>query len=168
VSVSARIDRAREGQIRASLEEQRAKVLKMKEVRDQGSVLARDVENAQRTYDLLLNRFNQSTLESQNRQSNAAMLARATAPTVPSSPKVAANLVIGLFFGLAVAFGVAFGLEQLDRRIRVPGDAVATLGLPVIGIMPTPTIGRRMRVQLAQAQDRMISGRRLPAPGKGS
>ncbi len=168
VSVSARIDRAREGQVRASLEEQRAKVLKMKEVRDQGSVLARDVENAQRSYDLLLNRFNQSTLESQNRQSNAAMLARATAPTVPSSPKVAANLVIGLFFGLAVAFGAAFGLEQFDRRIRVPGDAVATLGLPVIGIMPTPTIGRRMRVQLAQAQDRMISGRRLPAPGKGS
>lgn len=168
VSVSARIDRAREGQVRASLEEQRAKVLKMKEVRDQGSVLARDVENAQRSYDLLLNRFNQSTLESQNRQSNAAMLARATAPTVPSSPKVAANLVIGLFFGLAVAFGAAFGLEQFDRRIRVPGDAIATLGLPVIGIMPTPTIGRRMRVQLAQAQDRMISGRRLPAPGKGS
>jgi len=45
---------------------------------------------------------------------------------------------------------------------------VAALGLPVIGIMPTPAIGRRMRVQLAQAQDRMISGRRLPAPGKGT
>jgi chain length determinant protein EpsF len=168
VSVSARIDRAREGQLRASLEEQRAKVLKMKEVRDQGSVLQRDVENAQRSYDLLLNRFNQSNLESQNRQSNAAMLARATPPGTPSSPKVAANLLIGVFFGIAVGLGVAFSLEQFDRRIRVPGDAISALGLPVIGIMPTPAIGRRMRVQLAQAQDRMISGRRLPAPGKGT
>jgi polysaccharide biosynthesis transport protein len=168
VSVSARIDRAREGQVRASLEEQRAKVLRMKEVRDQGSVLGRDVENAQRSYDLLLNRFNQSNLESQNRQSNAAMLARATAPSVPSSPKVAANLLIGLFFGVAVGLGVAFSLEQFDKRIRVPSDAIGALGLPVIGIMPTPAVGRRMRVQLAQAQDRMISGRRLPAPGKGS
>ncbi|HJV70891.1 chain length determinant protein EpsF [Ideonella sp.] len=168
VSVSARIDRAREGQVRASLEEQRAKVLRMKEVRDQSTVLARDVENAQRSYDLLLNRYNQSNLESQNRQSNASMLARATPPGAPSSPKVAANLMIGIFFGIAVGLGVAFSLEQFDKRIRVPGDAITALGLPVIGIMPTPTIGRRMRVQLAQAQDRMISGRRLPAPGKGS
>lgn len=168
VSVSARIDRAREGQVRASLEEQRAKVLRLKEVRDQSSVLARDVENAQRSYDLLLNRYNQSNLESQNRQSNASMLARATPPGAPSSPKVAANLMIGLFFGIAVGLGVAFSLEQFDKRIRVPGDAITALGLPVIGIMPTPAIGRRMRVQLAQAQDRMISGRRLPAPGKGS
>lgn len=168
VSVSARIDRAREGQVRASLEEQRAKVLRMKEVRDQGSVLARDVENAQRSYDLLLNRYNQSNLESQNKQSNASMLARATPPGAPSSPKVAANLLIGVFFGIAVGLGVAFTLEQLDKRIRVPSDAVTALGLPVIGIMPTPAIGRRMRVQLAQAQDRMISGRRLPAPGKGT
>lgn len=168
VSVAARIDRAREGQVRASLEEQRNKVLRMKEVRDQGSVLARDVENAQRSYDLLLNRFNQTSLESQNRQSNASLLARATPPAAPSSPKVAANLLLGLVFGLAVGVGTALALEQMDKRIRVPADAVATLGLPVIGIMPSPTIGKRMRLQLAAAQDRMISGRRLPAPGKGT
>lgn len=168
VSVSARIDRAREGQVRASLEEQRQKVLRMKELRDQGSVLVRDVENAQRSYDLLLNRYNQSNLESQNRQSNASMLARASPPAAPSSPKVAANLLLGLFFGLAVGVGVALGLEQFDKRIRVPADAAAALGLPVIGIMPTPAVGRRMRLRLAQAQDRMISGRRLPGPGKGS
>jgi polysaccharide biosynthesis transport protein len=168
VSVGARIDRAREGQVKASLEEQRAKVLRMKEVRDQGSVLARDVENAQRSYDLLLNRFNQTSLESQNRQSNASLLARATPPGTPSSPKVAANLLLGLILALGMGMGAAFLLEQFDKRIRVPGDAVSALGLPVIGIMPSPTIGKRMRVQLAAAQDRMISGRRLPAPGKGT
>jgi succinoglycan biosynthesis transport protein ExoP len=168
VSVGARIDRAREGQVKASLEEQRAKVLRMKEVRDQGAVLARDVENAQRSYDLLLNRFNQTSLESQNRQSNASLLARATPPGAPSSPKVAANLLLGLVMALGLGVGAAFMLEQFDKRIRVPGDAVAALGLPVIGIMPSPTIGKRMRLQLAAAQDRMISGRRLPAPGKGT
>ena len=167
VSVNARIDRSREAQVRASQEEQRAKVLRLKEVRDQGSVLARDVENAQRSYDLLLNRFNQTSLESQNRQSNASLLAKATPPSYPSSPKLAANLLMGLFFGVALGLGVAFGIEQFDKRIRAPADAVAALGLPVIGILPTPTIGRRMRGQLALAQDRMISGRRLPAPGKG-
>jgi succinoglycan biosynthesis transport protein ExoP len=143
-------------------------VQRMKEVRDQGSVLSRDLENAQRAYDLLLNRFNQTNLESQNRQSNASLLARATPPGTPSSPKVAANLLIGVMFGLAMGVGVAFVLEQFDKRIRVPADAVSALGLPVIGIMPSPTIGKRMRVQLAAAQDRMISGRRLPAPGKGT
>jgi polysaccharide biosynthesis transport protein len=168
VGVTARIDRSREAQVRASAEEQRAKVLRMKEVRDQGAVLARDVENAQRSYDLLLNRFNQTSLESQNRQSNASLLARATPPSYPSSPKVTANILMGLFFGVALGLGVAFGLEQFDKRIRAPGDAVAAIGLPVIGIMPTPVVSKRLRGQLALAQDRMISGRRLPAPGKGS
>ena len=77
------------------------------------------------TGNLLLNRYNQSNLESQNRQSNASMLARASPPAAPSSPKVAANLLLGLCFGLAVGVGVALMLEQFDRRIRVPADAVA-------------------------------------------
>ena len=104
--------------------------MRLKEVRDQGSVLARDVENARRSYDLLLNRFNQTSLESQNRQSNASLLAKATPPSYPSSPKLAANLLMGLFFGVALGLGVAFGIEQFDKRIRAPADAVAAWRFP--------------------------------------
>jgi electron transfer flavoprotein alpha/beta subunit len=53
VSVSNTINRQREGEIRASLEAQRAKVMKMKATRDEGVILQREVENAQRAYDAI-------------------------------------------------------------------------------------------------------------------
>ena len=60
--------------MRAALEAQRAKVLRMKAVRDEGLVLVRDVENAQRAYDAVLARFTQTSLESQTTQSNVNVL----------------------------------------------------------------------------------------------
>ena len=51
VGVANTVNRQREAQVRASLEQQRQKVLQMKALRDEGMVLVRDVENAQRAYD---------------------------------------------------------------------------------------------------------------------
>jgi hypothetical protein len=51
--------------------------------------------------------------------------------------------------------------------MRTNGDAFDFLGLPVIGIMPSPTMNRRLKGQMAMIQDRVVSGRRLPAPEKG-
>ena len=162
VAVNATISRAREGEIRGQLEAQRSKVIKLKEVRDQQALLVRDVESAQRTYDAVLTRFNQTNLESQNRQSNATVISPAAPPTKPSSPKIVANLVMGLAAAIALGIGAALLLEQFDKRVRTPGDAISALGLPVIGIMPTPKMSRRVKGQLAQTQQRVISGRRAP------
>lgn len=167
VTVNAAAGRAREAEVQAALEAQRAKVLQLKQVRDEGSVLARDVDNAQRAYDLVFNRANQSNLESQNRQSNATVISQATPPGEPSSPKVVANLAMGLAAALGLGLGTALLIEQFDKRVRTPVDAMAALGLPVIGIMPTPTMSRRLRGQMALTRERVISGRRLPGPDKG-
>lgn len=165
VGVAANIDRAREGELRARLDAQRQKLLKLKEVRDESSVLQREVDNLQRAYDLLLARYNQTNLESENKQSSISVLSQAVAPSAPVSPKVTANLAMGLIFGIALGLATAFGLEQLDKRLRSPADAVTALGLPVIGIMPTPTLGRKKGLQLASTRNRVIYGRRLQAPG---
>ena len=82
IGIDARVSHAREGEIQASVDAQRAKVLGLKETRDQGSVLARDVDNAQRAYDLVYNRASQTNLESQNRQSNATVISQATTPSI--------------------------------------------------------------------------------------
>jgi polysaccharide biosynthesis transport protein len=160
VAATANAFRAREGEVRASLEAQRTKVLKLKEVRDQQSVLARDVENAQKAYDVMATRYNQTNLESQNRQSNATVISPATPPSKPSSPKVVANLLMGLVAAIGLGIGMALLLEQFDKRVRTPGDAIAALGLPVIGIMPTPTMNRRIRGEVDQNRQRVISGRK--------
>ncbi len=167
VAVDAHVSRAREAEVQAALDAQRTKVLQMKETRDQGAVLQRDVDNAQKSYDLVYSRANQTNLESQNRQSNATVISQASPPSDPSSPKILATLLMGFVGAIAFALGTAILIEQFDKRVRTAGDAIDFLGLPVIGIMPSPAMNRRMKGQMAMIQDRVISGRRLPAPDKG-
>ena len=167
IGVDARVGRAREAEIQASVDAQRTKVLALKETRDQVGVLQRDVDNAQRSYDLVYSRASQTNLESQNRQSNATVISQATTPSNPSSPKVVPVLLMGFVAALALGLGTALLLEQMDKRIRTTSDAFDFLGLPVIGIMPSPNMNRRLKGQMAMIQDRVVSGRRLPAPEKG-
>ena len=167
IGIDARVGRAREAEIQAAVDAQRAKVLALKETRDQVAVLQRDVDNAQRSYDLVYNRASQTNLESQNRQSNATVISQATVPSTPSSPKVGPVLLMGLVAALGLGLGTALLLEQMDKRIRTTTDAFDFLGLPVIGIMPSPNMNRRLKGQMAMIQDRVVSGRRLPAPEKG-
>jgi chain length determinant protein EpsF len=165
VGVTANINRAREATIRSSLEAQRAKVLKMKAVRDDGAVLQREVESAQRSYEALLARLTQTNLESQNNQSNIHVLTEASPPSKPAGPKVMQNTLMSLVVGLALALAVAVGLEFIDRRVRVLEDVDAAVGLPVLGVLPTPNAKRMLgRRKLSLMQQRLLS---LPAPQKG-
>lgn len=151
VTVSSNINRQREAELRGSLDAQRAKVLRMRTVRDEGLVLLRDVENAQRTYDALQQRLTQTSLESLSTQSNVNVLTQATPPIEPSSPRIVLNTLLSVFIGTLLALGLALVLELLDRRVRNVDDVVAALGLPVLGVMPKP--GAR----------RFFGGARLPS-----
>ena len=103
-------------------------MLGLKETRDQGAVLQRDVDNAQHSYDLVYNRASQTNLESQNRQSNATVISQATTPSMPSSPKVMSVLLMGIFGALGLGLGTALLLEQFDKRMRTTSDAFDFLG----------------------------------------
>ena len=149
VGVSNSINKSREGQVRASLEAQRAKVLQMKAVRDEGLVLQREAENAQRVYDNLVARLSQSSLEAQSTQSYANVLSVAQPPAEPSSPKTLLNGALAVFLGLLLAVGVALLLELTDRRVRSAEDAVDALGLPVLGTLPKPGAKRYSAGHLA-------------------
>lgn len=159
VAVSNTINQQRLNEVRASLDAQRNKVLQMKAVRDEGAVLLRDVDNAQRSYDQIMQRFNQTTLESQATQSNVSVLSQAIAPSEPTSPRLGLNFVLALFVGSLLAIGVAFLLELFDRRIRGVDDVVQAVALPVIGIMPRPT-AKRIFARTAKAnlmQQRLLN-----------
>lgn len=143
VGVSANINRQREAELRASIEAQRKKLLEMKAVRDEGAVLVRDVESAQRAYEGIVARFNQTTLESQTTQSNVNVLTPASPPLEPSSPRVVLNMLLAIFLGTLLAAIAVVGLELRDRRVRSVADIGSGLGLPVLGVLPTPQGGRR-------------------------
>lgn len=161
VAVSNSINKGREGQVRAALEAQRTKVLQMKAVRDEGLVLQREAENAQRVYDNLIARLNQSGLEAQNTQSYADILTLAQPPAEHSSPKLLLNTVLAVFVGILLAIGSALVLEMSDRRIRSAEDVPACLGLPVIGIVPPPGAKRYRAPRAALTQKARRPGPQL-------
>lgn len=167
VSVSNSINRQREGEIRASLDAQRSKVLKMKATRDEGLILQREAENAQRAFDAITSRLTQTNLESQSTQANVNLLSQAVPPVDPSSPRVVLNLLIGLFGGLLLAVVTALLLELRDRRVRTTQDLTAMLDLPVIGVMPRPNAKRPVRA-LAGTPIRQRLLAPLPKSSKGA
>ena len=138
VAVTSAIDNQREAQLRTQLEAQRAQVLRMKTVRDEGLVLQREVENAQRIYDTIQVRYAQSSLESQTTQSNVNVLTQAMPPLEPSSPRVVLNVMLSVFLGTLLAVGTTLLLEMMDRRVRSVDDLITALDLPVIGVLPKP------------------------------
>lgn len=155
VTVSNTINRQREAAIRAELEAQRAKVLRLKAVRDEGQVLSRDVENAQRAYDAVQVRLTQASLESQSKLANVYPLTEATPPLSPASPRIYLNLLVAVFVGTLAACGVAMALELTDRRVRSSLDLATALGIPVVALLPDgdkPVRSTRRHDALARQQ----------------
>lgn len=136
VSTNGTINRSRETEIRNALESQRVKVLKMKEQRDEIMVLTRDVDAAQRTYEAVVSRLNQTTLESQNSQTNISVLTPATPALEPSSPRTLFNLLLAVAGGSILALSTALLRELLDRRVRTLSDLSESIGVPVLGHIP--------------------------------
>lgn len=138
VGVVNAINQQRQAELRGALEAQRARVMKLKSVRDEGLVLLRDVENAQRAYDGIQVRQSQANLESHATQSNAYLLTEASAPLLPSSPKLMVNTGLAAVIGLLLALGAVVLLELVDPRMRTADAALELLGVPLLGVLPGP------------------------------
>jgi uncharacterized protein involved in exopolysaccharide biosynthesis len=122
--------------LRALLEEQRAKVMKLRNARSESDVLVRDVENAQKAYDTVATRLSQTNIESQSAQGNAAPLEMAVPPNDPSSPKPRLSLIASVFAGVLLGVIAAVARELLDRRIRVEEEIPMLIGQQVLGAVP--------------------------------
>lgn len=135
VGQTARVSQQREGEIRASLAQQKERVLKLKDQHDQMTVLVREVESSQRIYDSALLRFGQTNMESQSGQTDVSILNPATPPLKHSSPKITINIVLSILLGSLLGVGFAIAAEMLDRRVRIAEDLVQLLSLPVLGVI---------------------------------
>ena len=141
---NASISKRREDQMKASLDAQRAKVLAMKQVREDLTILIREVENAQRAYDAAQGRMTQTKLESQTTQTNVSVIMDAVEPIEPAFPILWLNIILSTILGLIFAIAVALMREMSDRVVRSELDLVQTLGIPVLGILD-----KRGRLRLA-------------------
>jgi chain length determinant protein EpsF len=140
---TAQGDVRRENDIKAALEAQKQRILDLRHQRDQVMDLQNDVTTAQHNLDAVTTRLAQSSLESQARQTNVALLAPALEPLQPSSPRFLLNMLLALVIGIVVGIGAALLSEMTDRRVRQSDELVPLLGVPLIGRIPDMTAEAR-------------------------
>lgn len=146
ITTSASVNIQREAELKAAVEAQKAKVLKLREARNQLAVFEREVQSAQRSLDLVSQRFTETNLQSQSKQSNVSIVTRAVRPTEPSRPKPFLNGIIGAFLGLFFAVLAALSLEMMQKPLRDSEDLLHASGVPVLAVLPQASSRRPQRL----------------------
>jgi len=136
LGINSEVNQIRLAEVRSALVEQRLRVLRLKGQRNDVMVLQREVENAQRSYDSVLSRVSQTSLESQNNQTNVSVVKEATPPPFPSGPRVGLNIMMGLILGTVLGVGVALALEVITPHLRSEEDITQRLMRPLLVVLP--------------------------------
>lgn len=132
---TAKIQEQREADLRAQVAMQKTKVLELNRMRDELSVLKKDVETAQKAMDAATQRFTETSMEGQSNQSDIAILNQAQPPGSPATPKVGLNIMLSIILGLLLGMGLGLIAELMDRRIRSSNDLANLLKVPVVALI---------------------------------
>jgi uncharacterized protein involved in exopolysaccharide biosynthesis len=133
IGSSARQSREQEGDLG------RAPVLKLKEGRNELTVLRRNVESAERAYDSAMQRSVVSRVESRASQTNVAVLNPAVVPWAPDRPRLVLNVLLSVAIGVLLGLSAVVLMEILDRRVRSATDLRDGWNVPLLGVL----VGRR-------------------------
>lgn len=133
IDTTYQVSKQREQQLQGALATQKSRVLVLNKQRDEINVLRHDIDTAQRSYEALSQRASQTNVESQNNQTNIAVLNAASPPVEPSRPRILLNVLVAIFLGVLLGMGLALMLELANRRVRSGDDLAQALDLPVLG-----------------------------------
>lgn len=147
-ATASRVTNQKVAEARAAFEAQKKHVLDLRAQRDQMSVLAQEVETAQRAYESVAQRMSQNNLESLSQQTNVSILSPAVEPTEASRPKILLNILGSILGGAMFGIGVALGLELLDRRVRALDDLAGLAGIPVLGKLQPEVVAQSFKARL--------------------
>jgi chain length determinant protein EpsF len=132
LDTSTQVGRQKEKELLAAMGVQKTHVLDLNRQRDEISVLKRDVEAAQRSFEIAGQRSAATRLESLSIQSNVVMLSPAAEPVDYAKPRIFLNLFVSLILGTLLGIGLALSLELARRYVRSAGDLGEASGLPVL------------------------------------
>lgn len=159
MGTTARQVREREAELRNTLAAQRARVLQVKQGRNDLELMQREIETARQAYTNAYERAMVNRAQTRARQPQVAVLNQAVEPVLPNSPKVGLNIALSLAVGLMLAMALVYLLEANDRRVRSRLEFEAHV--------PVPMLGELHRFRLTDERGRLIDARQarlLPGP----
>lgn len=131
----AKLAKQTEARLVNALEEQKSLVLRLKNQRDEISVLQREVDSQRETYNAALIQYNQSNLQSLVSQANVSVVDYATPAKSPSGPSLGKNIIASIVLGLILAVGIVFLKEFFNRKIRCKEDVFVSENTHLLGVI---------------------------------
>jgi uncharacterized protein involved in exopolysaccharide biosynthesis len=116
-----------EAKMRRAVDEQRAKLVKIRQLQDEGQKLQLELESAQTVYKRALDSYDQVMFAS------SSFVSRAAVPLAPSKPNKVLLLLVGAMLAglIGVAGPVCYEL-LFNRRLHCRDDIERELALPVL------------------------------------
>jgi capsular exopolysaccharide synthesis family protein len=128
--------RTAEARVAAAFEQQKQEALAQNRKSVELAILDREAQSNRQIYDMLMQRTRETNIAKEIRPSQVRILDAAETPRAPISPDTRQHVLIGALAGLVLGIAVAFGLEQIDNRIKTPDEIKSRLGLPLLGFVP--------------------------------
>ena len=147
-----------ENMLRQRVEDSRQDVLTMQDRSVDLNLLRRDLDTNRQVYDSLLQRLKELSVTADITTNNISIADPARAALFPAKPRPAINLGLGLVMGLFLGILAALLREQLDDTLKHVDEVEATLGLPLLGLIPLTSVPKGMSslslARLAQTEPR--------------
>lgn len=137
----------RESLLRQSFEQQKARVMTMKEKAIQYNILKREADTNRELYKGLLQRMKEAGVSAGIMSSNIQVVDKAELPTKPYKPNKRLNLILAAVVGLFLGVGLAFFFEYLDNTVKTPEDVEQLIRLPSFGMVPDISSHRRRQLE---------------------
>jgi polysaccharide biosynthesis transport protein len=116
-----------EGKLKRAVDDQRTKVVKIRQLQDEGQKLQLELDSAQTVYKRALDSYDQTMFAS------SSIVSRATPPLAPSKPNKILLLAIGVLLAALVSVAGPLGHEMLfNRYLHCRDDIEREFGLPVL------------------------------------
>jgi succinoglycan biosynthesis transport protein ExoP len=145
---------ALESRLRAAVMGYQARVQSVPERVSEWTDLTRDYATTQQVYSNLLAKAEEAriatSLERQRAGELLKVLATPVVPGAPASPNRPLIALVGLAAGLGLGLGLITLFEVRDASIRAESEVLATLGIPVLAMVPVVVTGsdrRRWRLR---------------------
>jgi succinoglycan biosynthesis transport protein ExoP len=139
----------REYLIRQAFDQQKAKVMEMKEQGIQYNILKREADTNKELYKGLLQRMKEAGVSAGLTISNIQVVDQAEIPAGPYKPNKRLNLLLAAVVGLFLGIGLAFFFEYLDNTLKTPEDVEQLIRLPSFGMVPEISYERKKRLEKA-------------------
>lgn len=115
----------------------------------------------EKLYAVLLEQMKEADLRRMMNTNNIRLVDPPTEPKAPVSPRVPANVGVGLLVGLLIGIALAVLREQLDNTVKTPDDIEHRLHVPFLGLLPELSEEERMEPNRPGSKKRKAP-RRMP------